>query len=130
MQQELPSSRDEGFTQLYRQTSLSTATPSILPHSRAEGGARRIDEEELSPTSFELTLTSLLFLFSFSSPASRRYLRAQKWDLAEAQRKLVDTLVWRREHGLADDDGGERSKDQGGGLNAEKIREEGKSGKE
>ncbi|KAL7409031.1 CRAL-TRIO domain-containing protein [Mrakia frigida] len=59
-----------------------------------------------------------------------RYLRAQKWDLPVAQRKLIDTLVWRREHQLADDDGGERSKDEGGGLNAERIRTEGKSGKD
>jgi len=31
---------------------------------------------------------------------------------------------------LADDDGGERSMEEGGGLNAERIKEEGKSGKE
>lgn len=41
--------------------------------------------------------------------------------------KLTSTLVWRRENGLAGDDGGEG---EPGGLNAELIKAENRSGKE
>jgi hypothetical protein len=66
--------------------------------------------------------------FSFSSVVAR-YLRAQKWDLQSAITKLTSTLVWRRENGLADLDGGE-SPAEGGGLSAALVKEEGRSGKE
>ncbi|CDZ97252.1 Phosphatidylinositol transfer protein PDR16 and related proteins [Phaffia rhodozyma] len=56
-----------------------------------------------------------------------RYLRAQKWDLASATTKLEVTLIWRRENGLADDDGGEG---EGGGLTAALIKSEGRCGKD
>ena len=69
---------------------------------------------------------SSLLSFSLAS----RYLRAQKFDVSLAKQKLTATLVWRREQGLADDDGGEGSVEEGGGLNAELIKEEGRSGKE
>lgn len=46
---------------------------------------------------------------------------------AAAIAKLTSTLVWRRDNGLADDDGGEG---EGGGLTAELIKPENRCGKE
>lgn len=66
---------------------------------------------------------------SFNLPIIR-YLRAQKWDLATAIIKLEASITWRRENGLADDDGGERPPEEGGGLNAALVKEEGRCGKE
>lgn len=44
--------------------------------------------------------------------------------------KLTATIIWRRENGLADLDGGESTQGEGGGLNAELVKEEGRCGKE
>lgn len=60
--------------------------------------------------SFSLPFTPLLIGSLF------RYLRAQKWDTETAISRIIATLLWRRETGIADDDGGEGAREEGGGL--------------
>ena len=97
-----------------------------LEARRNDGKRRKNQKKEEDERADELTRENRTsFSFPGSLPpspsflfarSSYRYLRAQKWDTETTISRIIATLLWRRETGIADDDGGEGPREEGGGL--------------
>jgi hypothetical protein len=84
----------------YRELLATVSAWTTLPTSSSSGGggAAAKGGAAAAPPSAEITDDERMFL---SHECLLRYLRATKWNSAEAPRRLLATLVWRREFGAA-----------------------------